>query len=200
MTVSERLTMNCKLHPEGTMKRGSRSVLFFVLTFVAMFVTSRLLAKDTLQIDKAYVGTTDSWRDVTMFLQDQIQNDALSISIAQPFKEIGGDPAPGRVKDLIIDYHLNSKPYRLCIKEEFPVAFRITIPSPDAESPGANPEVTAVLENVSSSPALHSQQLRHYAAFVYIAGGVSLVALVCAVLALVQVRQLKKVVRRGIEN
>ena len=51
---------------KGTVKLVSRSGLCFMLTFLAMLVASSLPAKDTLQIDKAYIGTTDSWRDVTI--------------------------------------------------------------------------------------------------------------------------------------
>jgi hypothetical protein len=173
------------------MKSTRQPLLYLILAIACAVFASKLWAKDTLHIDKAFVGATDAWRDVTLFLQDQIQNDALTVNIAQPFNEIGGDPAPGRVKNLIVDYRFNGQPYRLCLKEEFPLAFGIKIPSPDAEAPGANPQVTALMENISSSATLHAS--RNYREFlIYATVVVSLAALVFSIFALAQVRQLRK--------
>jgi hypothetical protein len=59
-------------------------------------------SKDTLQIDRAFIGATDAWRDVTAFLRRHVSGDALSVTISQPFTEIGGDPASGKGKNLIL--------------------------------------------------------------------------------------------------
>jgi hypothetical protein len=170
-----------------------RCPLFATLTACVALCVSSLQAKDTLQIDKASLGAKDAWCDVTSFLQDQIDRDALSVDIAQPFSSVGGDPAPGKVKNLIIDYRVNGQPHRLWLEEQYPVAFSVKLPSPDAEEPGANPEVTALLENISTSPSRHSQRLGRYGdLLVYVAVCVSFASLACAGLALFQLRQIRK--------
>jgi hypothetical protein len=105
-------------------------------------------SKDTLRIDRAFLGTTDAWRDVTPFLRQQLSGDALSATIAQPFTEIGGDPASGKVKNLIVDYRRNGRAFRLWLVEKYPVAFTIQLPSPDAKAPGADSEVRVMLKNI----------------------------------------------------
>ena len=92
-----------------------RKASFSVLVVAVTLFVSSAFAKDGLQIDKAYCGATGSWRDVTAFLQHQLKGDTLSVDIAQPFEEFGGDPAFGRVKNLIIDYRLNGKHSRLLL-------------------------------------------------------------------------------------
>jgi len=74
---------------------------------------------------------------------------------------------PGKVKTLIVDYRLNGQPYRLFLQEQYPVAFTVKIPSPEAEAPDMNPEATATMQNVStaanrqaSAPAQYSQPPR----------------------------------------
>ena len=104
-------------------------------------------AEDTLRIDRAYIGTTDAWRDVTAFLRQHLSGDALSVTIAQPFTEIGGDPASGKGKYLIVDYRLNGRAFRLWLEEQYPVAFTIQLPSPDAKAPGADSRARAMLKN-----------------------------------------------------
>jgi len=95
----------------------------------------------------------DAWRDVTPFLRQHLSGDALSVTIAQPFTEIGGDPASGKVKNLIVDYRLNGRAFRLWLEEQYPVAFTIQLPSPHAKAPGADSKVRAMLKNIFA--ALH---------------------------------------------
>ena len=78
------------------------------LAVMAVFLglVSGACAAEDLKIEQAVCGAKDSWRDVTAFLQGNVSGDTLSASIAQPFDQIGGDPAPGQVKTLIIDYRL----------------------------------------------------------------------------------------------
>jgi len=105
------------------------------LTSVLALGSGRACADDLLQIDKAVCGSGNSWRDVTAFLQGKVQGDTLSASISQPFDEIGGDPAWGQAKNLLIDYHFKGEGYRLSINEQYPVAFTIRLPSPEAVAP-----------------------------------------------------------------
>ena len=176
------------------MKSANRCLLFGALTAAGSLCVFSLQARDTLQIDKAVLGAKDAWRDVTIFLQDKIDSDALSVSIAQPFDSIGGDPAPGRMKNLIIDYRVNGQPHRLWLEEQFPVAFRLNLPSSDEDAPGSNLQLTALMENLASSAGLPSQQVWRYGGLVvYFAVGISLAALACAGLALFQLQQIKKV-------
>lgn len=81
-----------------------------------------------LQIAKAKCGAENSWRDVTAYLQSKIKRNKLSVSISQPFREIGGDPIFGVRKRLIVNYKFEGKSRRLSLTEEYPVAFTIQIP------------------------------------------------------------------------
>lgn len=156
------------------------------------FLGQTLRAEDTLAIDKAFMGTTDSWRDVTQYLRDQIESGSLSVRISQPFKEFGGDPAPGEVKTLLIDYHLNGRPYRLCLKEQFPVAFRISLPSSEALVPGQNPLAGSLMENAASSATRRAPSQLPGTALIYASICISTAALFFSAVALKQARQTKK--------
>lgn len=87
-----------------------------------------------LQISKAKCGAESSWRDVTAYLQSKIKGNKLSVSISQPFREIGGDPIFGVRKRLIVDYKLEGKSRRLSLTEKYPVAFTIKIPRIEAST------------------------------------------------------------------
>lgn len=82
-----------------------------------------------LQITKAKFGTPDSWRDVTAWVRGQTRHNKLSLRVSQPFKEIGGDPAFGRRKKLIIHYRLDGVPRQLSQVEDYPVGFELELPS-----------------------------------------------------------------------
>jgi len=175
-------------------RRASCSILIGVVT---LFV-SNLCANEGLQIDKAYCGAQGSWRDVTSFLQRQLRGDGLSLNVSQPFEEMGGDPAWGRVKNLLIDYHFNGKPFRLLLEEQYPVAFTITLPSSDAVPPGADPRASAIVTEVSPHPALDVRSQRQYWDHYrdYVALCISLIAIICGSAALVQIRQIKRQMRK----
>ncbi len=130
---------------------GRLWVLRPILVVIFALVANAVVAKDTLQIDRAFIGATDAWRDVTAFLRQHLSGDALSVTIAQPFTEIGGDPTPGKVKHLIVDYHLNGQAFRLLLEERYPVAFKIRLPSPDAKAPGADSKARAMVGNIFAS-------------------------------------------------
>ena len=108
-------------------------------------------SKDTLQIDRAFIGATDAWCDVTAFLRRHVAGDALSVTISQPFTQIGGDPAPGKGKNLILDYRMKGQAFRLCLEEQYPVAFTIELPSSNAKAPGADSKVRAMLMNIAAT-------------------------------------------------
>lgn len=178
------------------MKFGNPWLLSATLTISIAFLAADLHAKDTLQIDKAVLGAKDAWRDVTMFLEDQIDEGVLSVSITQPFSSIGGDPAPGKGKNLIIDYKLNGQQRRLWLEEQYPIAFQVNLPSQDAEPPGANPQVAALLENAASSANLRAQVITgHGSALIYAVAVISVAALACAGLALFQLRQIRRALK-----
>jgi len=132
----------------NNVRPGRLRVLRALLVVVSALVANGLAAKDTLQVDRAFIGATDAWRDVTAFLRQHLSGDALSVTIAQPFTGIGGDPAFGKVKNLIVDYRLNGRAFRLWLVEKYPVAFTIELPSPDAKAPGADSEARAMLKNI----------------------------------------------------
>jgi len=168
-----------------------------VIAAATLFVCN-LSANAGLQIDKAYCGAAGSWRDVTAFLQRQLIGDALSVNVSQPFEAIGGDPAFGQVKNLLIDYHFNGKPFRLLLEEQYPIAFTITLPSSDALPPGADPRASAIMAEVSAHPAFDGRSLWQYGDHYrdYLALCISLIAIICSSAALVQIRQIKRQLRK----
>jgi hypothetical protein len=181
------------------------SFLRIAVCVVLSLIVTRVSVAEGLRIDKAVCGAKDSWRDVTQFLQEQVRGDTLSANISQPFQEIGGDPAPGQGKKLIIDYRLNGVSYRLSLEEQYPDAFTITLPSAEAVPPGSDPlpaaETVASRAGPRSSMADVTANESKYITSVgpgwslclsLLACGVSLVSLVLAAIALAQVRRIKK--------
>ncbi len=158
-------------------------------------------------MDKAVCGAMDSWCDVTAFLQENVSRNELSVSIRQPFQEIGGDPAPGKPKKLVIDYQFRGVAYRLSLEEEFPVAFTIELPPDDpvlrgnsplpavgVVAPGAGPRrlppITGIPENVTNpTPSAWSTWS---VSMSFIACLLSLLSVAGAAVALAQVRRIKK--------
>ncbi len=120
-----------------------------LIAAVTVFVSARSV-QGALQIEKAYFGAEGSWRDITAFLRSQVKDGTLSVSLSQPFEEIGGDPAFGRGKHLLVDYRLDGKPCRVLLEEEYPVAFTITLPSPDAAPPGADARAAALVAEAAA--------------------------------------------------
>lgn len=119
---------------------------------MALFVlfAATVSANAELRIEKAYCGAKGSWRDVTAFLQGKVEGDKLSMTIWQPFREIGGDPAPDRGKNLVIDYRLNGVPFELALNEQYPTAFTVELPSSAAVAPGHDPLAAALIKDARS--------------------------------------------------
>jgi hypothetical protein len=143
---------------------------------VFLFVFS---AQAGLQIDNAYCGTDGAWRDVTPFLQSKLTSNTVSATLEQPFDLIGGDPAPGRGKTLLIDYHYNGKPWRLLLKEEYPTAFRIELPSAAAVAPGRDPLATALMADIVAHPARPMADFMYHRP-IFIAYSIAFLAVLCA--------------------
>ena len=158
------------------------------MTVFVLLVTS-VSAEAALRIERAFCGSNGSWRDVTAFLQSQVRDDKLSVKISQPFREIGGDPAPGEIKHLIVDYRLSGTRYRLDLKEQGPVAFTVELPSPDAVAPGADPAATAVMADATAR--LHGERSGAFW-FGCLGYGIALVAMIWAVVVTIQLRNVKK--------
>jgi hypothetical protein len=173
------------------MKISRTSAITFgleLMTVLVLLATS-VSAKAALRIERAYCGAKDSWCDVTTFLQRKVQGDTLSTKISQPYREIGGDPAPGQVKHLIIDYRLDGASYRLALTEKYPVAFTVEIPSSEATAPGGDPTAAALMSDAKS----HIRGGRSWA--VYFGYSITIVSIIWAIVATVQLRKVKKQLR-----
>lgn len=167
-----------------------RLPLFLALAMSSAAFGATAPTKDSLQIDKAFIGSKDAWRDVTQFFQDQIESGTLKVRITQPFSQIGGDPSPGQVKSLLIDYRLNGQPYRLSLNEEFPVAFSVVLPASDARAPGTEPQATALMQDIATWSSQRSQLLRQPGLLVgYASLLISFAALILSILALTKARR-----------
>jgi hypothetical protein len=183
-----------------------RSAICAILTIGATLCISSVPAEEALQIDKAYFGASGSWRDVTAFLRSQLKGEALSVDISQPFAGIGGDPSPGNPKHLLIDYRFNGVPFRLLLEEQYPVAFQVSLPSAEAAPPGKDPKSSAIMEQIKAKPvpisgALWQRWIQHVGKYgdrclSWFTLVVSLIAVASAGAAMLQVRQIKRELRR----
>ncbi|HUC84250.1 MAG TPA: hypothetical protein VL970_03580 [Candidatus Acidoferrales bacterium] len=167
---------------KATARSCSRKTACWVPILVAVVFAASFSVQAGLEIDKAYCGTEGSWRDVTPFLQQRLASNALSATLEQPFDRIGGDPAPGQVKKMIIDYRYAGKSWRLLLKEQYPVAFRIRLPSIDAAAPGSDPLASAVMADIAAHPATPMADYRDHRP-IFIAYCSALVAIIGASIA-----------------
>ena len=71
-----------------------------------------------LKILQGFFGADGSWRDVTKMLQDSVSQDALQILWPQPYSVIGGDPAFGKIKTLVVTYQIDGKTRIATFQEE----------------------------------------------------------------------------------
>ena len=62
-----------------------------------------------LKILQGFFGADGSWRDVTQVLQNSVRQNALHVSWQQPYSFIGGDPAFGKIKTLVVSYQMDGK-------------------------------------------------------------------------------------------
>jgi hypothetical protein len=160
------------------------------LMIVFVLLATSVSAGAALRIEKAFCGAKGSWCDVTAFLQSKVHDDALSTKISQPFREIGGDPASGQVKHLIIDYRLNGALYRLALTEQYPVAFTVELPSSEAVAPGSDPQVTALVADAKSHILSHIRGVHSWIG--YLGYGITLVSICWAVVVTIQLWKIKK--------
>jgi beta-lactamase regulating signal transducer with metallopeptidase domain len=106
-----------------------------------------------LKILQGFFGADGSWRDVTEVLRKSVKQDALEISWPQPYSVIGGDPAFGRIKTLIVSYQMDNKTRIATFQEEEDGIFlglkaTISMSTPPKEKSEAGPAPTS-----SPSPA-----------------------------------------------
>ena len=158
----------------------------FVVVVVFILLATSVSAKAELRIEKAFCGAKGSWCDVTAFLQSKVKGDTLSVKISQPYREIGGDPASGQVKNLIIDYRFNGDSFRLSLKEQYPVGFTVELPSSDAVAPGNDPLATALMKDAKS------HQRGGHSLPNYLCYGITLVSITWANVTTIQLRKIKK--------
>lgn len=90
---------------------------------------SATIIQPRLDILSGYCGANGSWRDVTGILQRSIKNDSLHVDWKQPYREIGGDPAFGKIKLLVIAFRLNGQ-NRIAVSQEEnpPIGLVLSIP------------------------------------------------------------------------
>ena len=63
---------------------------------------------ESLTIKRAVYGSKDGEKDVTAILAGQVKNNALSLIVNNG--AFGGDPSPGKPKNLTVDYEVDGKP------------------------------------------------------------------------------------------
>jgi hypothetical protein len=180
-----------------TSRRPTTVFGFELMVVFALLVTS-VPVEASLQIEKAICGANGSWFDVTACLQGKVEGDTLFTKISQPFAEIGGDPAFGKPKHLIIDYRSGSASRRLALEEKYPVAFEVELPSSKAVAPGTDPKVTAFMEDAGShmkrvsisDPESHMKRGRY--SLINLACSISIVSMIWAIDATIELLKVKK--------
>ena len=71
-----------------------------------------------ITIKKAQYGAGEQWKDVTQVVQKQVRDLPLIVLPSSSYNAaFGGDPAPGVVKQLKIDYELDGKPGQATFRE-----------------------------------------------------------------------------------
>jgi hypothetical protein len=175
------------------MKTSRIPAIVFGLELIVVFVllATSVSAEAALKIEKAFCGANGSWCDVTAFLQSKVQGNRLSTKISQPYREIGGDPASGQVKHLIIDYRLSGASFRLALKEQYPVAFTVELPSSEAVAIGADPEATALMRDAKS----HIRGGHSWLG--YLGYSITIVSIIWAVVVTIQLWKIKKQLSKG---
>jgi hypothetical protein len=68
------------------------------------------IPKKGLEIVQAVFGTNGLWRDVTAIVQQGVAENRWQAELHFPYTELGGDPAKGKGKQLIIGYRLDGTP------------------------------------------------------------------------------------------
>jgi hypothetical protein len=82
-----------------------------------------------LQILQAVWGANGSWNDVTDFVQHSVRDNVLKLSLQQPYTELGGDPAYGKIKSLLVSYRIDGKARVGIFQDENPpIGLRVAIP------------------------------------------------------------------------
>ena len=71
-----------------------------------------------LEILQGFFGTDGSWRDVTAVLRSSVRQDALQIIWQQPYSVVGGDPAFGKIKTLVVSYQIDGRTRIATFQEE----------------------------------------------------------------------------------
>ena len=85
---------------------------------VAELLTNAGIGKVKLEIVKAEYGAGESTKDVTELLQKQAADlPLISLPSANYNECFGGDPAPGKVKQLKIQYRMNDKDGEVTLAE-----------------------------------------------------------------------------------
>jgi len=177
--------------------RQHRWLKFWLVLGAAAILASRLMAQDAstnnapvpaddFRITKAVFGAGGSWRDVTDVLQKHVSGGTLILDIRQPFGELGGDPAFGFVKSLIVEYRADGESHRVAMKESSPVAFALRLPSPDASAAGRGPGISQIIAAAQAAAPARNGPPGNGSVISLIALFISLVALGCSVAALVK--------------
>jgi hypothetical protein len=68
------------------------------------------IPKKGLEIVQAVFGTDGIWLDVTATIRGQMKEGRWKTDLHRPFSELGGDPAKGRAKQVIVGYLLDGAP------------------------------------------------------------------------------------------
>jgi hypothetical protein len=75
--------------------------------------------KTGVEIGQAVFGTDGMWRDITTAAQQSMSNGSWRADLHHPYTEVGGDPAVGKPKHLIVGYWVDGAP-KVAIFDELP--------------------------------------------------------------------------------
>jgi hypothetical protein len=105
------------------------SLILSIDLLMSLPIQAQTSNTNRIEIIEAKCGSNQSWKDVTKIVQSNLTNNSLRINWQQPYREIGGDPAFGKVKVLLIVYRLNGDFKAAVFQEENPpIGLRATIP------------------------------------------------------------------------
>ena len=99
----------------GYIRKYGLAILGLTLVFLCM-VSFEASADGNIHIIEAKYGFKGTYSDVTHLVKDYVLDDSIRMQVTN--NSLGGDPAPGRGKKLLVLYEKDGKKYRRSIAEQ----------------------------------------------------------------------------------
>ena len=99
----------------GNIKKNGLSICALILIFIGV-VSFKVLADEKIHIIEAKYGVKGIYCDVTHLVKNYVLEDSIRMQVTN--NNLGGDPAPGKGKKLLVLYEKGEQAYRKSIPEQ----------------------------------------------------------------------------------